>query len=135
MWVIFMYTRNLQPLLWKLIYLLTKGEKIMFKKVKKFYEEHKIIVLSVGGSIVILTMGVLLNKKLKSNTLEKIMKNSLTDDSKDRAILESYGAIFKDGMEVPFATKEIATKFLEDRGDTYQIDILDDLTSVIWISK
>ena len=107
----------------------------MFKKVKKFYEEHKIIVLSVGGSIVILTMGVLLNKKLKSNTLEKIMKNSLMDDSKDRAILESYGAIFKDGMEVPFATKEMATKFLEDRGDTYQIDILDDLTSVIWISK
>ena len=107
----------------------------MFKKVKKFYEEHKIIVLSVGGSIVILTTGVLLNKKLKSNTLEKIMKNYLTDDSKDRAILESYGAIFKDGMEVPFTTKEIATKFLEDRGDTYQIDILDDLTSVIWISK
>lgn len=107
----------------------------MFKKVKKFYEEHKIIVLSVGGSIVILTMGVLLNKKLKSNTLEKIMKNSLTDNSKDRAILESYGAIFKDGIDVPFATKEIAIKFLEDRGDTYQIDILDDLTSVIWISK
>lgn len=107
----------------------------MFKKVKKFYEEHKIIVLSVGGSIVVLTMGVLLNKKLKSNTLEKIMKNSLTDNSKDRAILESYGAIFKDGIDVPFATKEIAIKFLEDRGDTYQIDILDDLTSVIWISK
>lgn len=107
----------------------------MFKKVKKFYEEHKIIVLSVGGCIVILTTGVLLNKKLKSNTLEKIMKNSLMDDSKDRAILESYGAIFKDGTEVPFATKEIATKFLEDRGDTYQIDIMDDLTSVIWISK
>ena len=106
----------------------------MFKKVKKFYEEHKIIVLSVGGSIVILTM-VLLNERLKSNTLEKIMKNPLTDDSKDRAILESYGAIFKDGMIVPYATKEIATKFLEDRGDTYQIDILDDLTSVIWISK
>lgn len=107
----------------------------MFKKVKKFYDEHKIIVLSVGGSIVVLTMGVLLNKKLKSNTLEKIMKNSLMDDSKDRAILESYGAVFKDGMDVPFVTKEIATKFLEDRGDTYQIDILDDLTSVIWISK
>ena len=107
----------------------------MFKKVKKFYEEHKIIVLSVGGSIVILTMGVLLNKKLKSNTLEKIMKNSLTDDSKDRVILESYGAIFKDGMAVPFATKEIATKFMEERGGTYQLDILDDLTSVIWISE
>jgi hypothetical protein len=107
----------------------------MFEKVKKFYKEHKNIVLSVGGTIVILTTGVLLNKKLKSNTLEKIMKNSLTDDSADRAILESYGAVFKDGIDVPFATKEIATKFLEDRGDTYQIDILDDLTSVIWISK
>lgn len=107
----------------------------MFKKVKKFYEEHKIIVLSVGGSIVILTAGVLLGKKIKSNTLPKMIKNLGYDDSADRAILESYGAIFKDGMDVPFATKEIATKFLEDRGDTYQIDILDDLTSVIWISK
>ena len=112
----------------------------MFKKVKKFYEEHKIIVLSVGGSIVILTTGVLLNKKLlnkklESNTLEEIMKNSLMDNSKDRAILESYGAIFKDGSPAPFATKEIATKFMEERGETYKIDILDDLTSVIWISK
>mgnify|MGYP000906748734 CR=1 FL=1 len=62
----------------------------MFKKVKKFYEEHKIIVLSVGGSIVILTTAVLLNKKLKSNTLEKIMKNYLMDDSKDRAILVQF---------------------------------------------
>jgi putative intracellular protease/amidase len=109
--------------------------KIMFKKVKKFYEEHKIIVLSVGGSIVILTAGVLLGKKIKSKTLPKIIENLGYDDSKDRAILESYGAIFKDGIDVPFATKEIAIKFLEDRGDTYQIDILDDLTSVIWISK
>lgn len=83
----------------------------MFKKVKKFYKEHKIIVLSVGGSIVISTMGVLLNKKLNSNPkeesisketlekvesiFEKIMKNSLTDDSKDRAILESYGQFLK----------------------------------------
>lgn len=58
----------------------------MFKKVKKFYEEHKIILLSVGGSIVILTVGVLLNEKLKSNTLEKIMKNSLTDYSKVRTV-------------------------------------------------
>ena len=33
------------------------------------------------------------------------MKNYLTDDSKDRAILESYGAIFKDGMD-PFRKKE-----------------------------
>ncbi|MDD2298551.1 MAG: hypothetical protein PHU69_02810 [Fermentimonas sp.] len=107
----------------------------MFEKLKKFYKKHEVVVLTIGGSIVILTMGVLFNKKLKSNTLEKIMKNSLMDDSKDRAILESYGAIFKDGMDVPFATKEIATRFMEERGRTYQIDILDDLTSVIWISE
>lgn len=108
----------------------------MFKKVKKFYEEHKTIVSYVGGGIVILTAGVLLNKKIKSNTsLEEIVKNSPTYERKDRAILESYGAIFKDGMDVPFATKEVATKFMEERGGTYQLDILDDVTSVIWISE
>lgn len=106
----------------------------MFEKLKKFYKKHEVVVLTIGGSIVIVTAGVLLGKKIKSNTLPKIIKN-LGYDSADRAILESYGAIFKDGMDVPFATKEIATKFLEDRGDTYQIDILDDLTSIIWISK
>lgn len=107
----------------------------MFEKLKKFYKKHEVVILTIGGGIVIVTAGVLLGKKIKSNTLPKIIKNLGYDDSADRALLESYGAVFKDGMDVPFATKEIATKFLEDRGDTYQIDILDDLTSVIWISK
>jgi hypothetical protein len=107
----------------------------MFEKLKKFYKKHEVVVLTIGGVIVIVTAGVLLGKKIKSNTLPKIIKNLGYDDSADRALLESYGAVFKDGMQVPFATKEIATKFLEDRGDTYQIDILDDLTSVIWISE
>ena len=106
----------------------------MFEKLKKFYKKHEVVVLTIGGGIVIVTAGVLLGKKMKSNTLPKIIEN-LGYDSADRALLESYGAVFKDGFDVPFATKEIATKFLEDRGDTYQIDILDDLTSVIWISK
>lgn len=107
----------------------------MFEKLKKFYKKHEVVILTIGGGIVIVTAGVLLGKKIKSNNLPKIIEKNLEYDSADRAILESYGAIFKDGMDVPFATKEIATKFLEDRGDTYQIDILDDLTSVIWISK
>lgn len=107
----------------------------MFEKMKKFYKKHEVVILTIGGGIVIVTAGVLLGKKIKSNNLPKIIEKNLEYDSADRAILESYGAIFKDGMDVPFATKEIATKFLEDRGDTYQIDILDDLTSVIWISK
>lgn len=107
----------------------------MFEKVKKFYKKHKVVILTIGGGIVIVTAGILLGKKIKSKTLPKIIENLEYDDSANRALLESYGAVFKDGMDVPFATKEIAIKFLEDRGDTYQIDILDDLTSVIWISK
>jgi hypothetical protein len=107
----------------------------MFEKVKKFYKKHEVVILTIGGGIVIVTAGVLLGKKIKSKTLPKIIENLGYDDSANRALLESYGAVFKDGMDVPFATKEIAIKFLEDRGDTYQIDILDDLTSVIWISK
>ena len=107
----------------------------MFEKAKKFYKKHKVVVLTIGGAIVIVTTGVLLNKKIKSNPLKEIMKESLLDDSTDRALLESYGIVFKNGSEVPFATKEIATKFMEERGGTYQIDILDDLTSVIWISE
>jgi len=107
----------------------------MFEKVKKFYKKHEVVILTIGGGIVIVTAGVLLGKKIKSKTLPKIIENLEYDDSANCALLESYGAVFKDGMDVPFATKEIAIKFLEDRGDTYQIDILDDLTSVIWISK
>lgn len=107
----------------------------MFKKLKQFYKKHEVVILTIGGGIVIVTAGVLLGKKIKSKNLPKIIENLEYDDSADRALLESYGAVFKDGIDVPFATKEIATKFLEDRGDTYQIDILDDLTSVIWISK
>ena len=52
------------------------------------------------------------------------MKKSLTDDSKDRAIfrnLWSKNPFLWNGRTF---SKEIATKFLEDRGDTYQIDIL-----------
>jgi len=107
----------------------------MFEKLKQFYKKHEVVILTIGGGIVIVTAGVLLGKKIKSKNLPKIIENLEYDDSANRALLESYGAVFKDGVDVPFATKEIATKFLEDRGDTYQIDILDDLTSVIWISK
>ena len=107
----------------------------MFEKVKKFYKKHEVVILTIGGGVVIVTAGVLLGTKIKSNNLSKVIKNLSYDDSADRALLESYGAVFKDGMDVPFATKEIATKFMEERGGTYQIDILDDLTSVIWISE
>ena len=103
----------------------------MFEKAKKFYEENKKQIVVIGSTI--LVVGVVIGKLMKKPINLKGVASY--DDSADRAILEGFGAIFKDGFGVPFATKEVATKFLEERGDTYQVDILDDLTSVIWISK
>ena len=103
----------------------------MFEKAKKFYEENKKQIVVIGSTI--LVVGVVIGKLMKKPINLKGVVSY--DDSADRAILEGFGAIFKDGFGVPFATKEVATKFLEERGDTYQVDILDDLTSVIWISK
>ena len=103
----------------------------MFEKTKKFYEENKKQIVVIGSTI--LVVGVVIGKLMKKpNNLKGVVSY---DDSADRAILEGFGAIFKDGFGVPFATKEVATKFLEERGNIYQVDILDDLTSVIWISK
>ena len=103
----------------------------MFEKAKKFYEENKKQIVVIGSTI--LVVGVVIGKLMKKPINLKGVVSY--DDSADRAILKGFGAIFKDGFGVPFATKEVATKFLEERGDTYQVDILDDLTSVIWISK
>lgn len=108
----------------------------MFKQTKEFFNEHRSEILIIGGVVVTLIGGVLIGKKLLSNTSTgKVMIASFDNCDKDNAILESFGAVFKPGFSVPFATKEIATKFMEERGGTYQIDILDDLTSVVWISK
>ena len=109
----------------------------MFKKAKKFCEEHKKEVI-VGG--VILTMGacIIIGKSMKkSSNLPQCLDDLISnyDDSAERAILEGFGAVYKEGSEVPFATKEVALKFLEERGKTYKIDILDDITSVIWINE
>ena len=56
-------------------------------------------------------------------------------DDANRKVLESYGATYKEGYDVPFATREVVEKFLDERGSTYQIDMFDDLTSVVYISK
>ena len=105
----------------------------MFEKTKKFYEENKKQIVVIGSTILVVGVGVVIGKSMKKPINLKGVVSY--DDSADRAILEGFGAIFKDGFGVPFATKEVATKFLEERGNTYQVDILDDLTSVIWIRK
>lgn len=111
----------------------------MFKKVKKFCKENKTKIMIVGGTIVagtvIVALGCKASKGTKTVKLE--LKDFLPDfdDSETINTLKEYGAEYRDGYYVPFATKEIAQKFMEERGSTYQIDILDDKSSMIWISK
>jgi len=116
----------------------------MFEKTKEFYNEHKGTIKTIGlvvGASAICVGTAVVGIKLAAidSPKNRIVNVPLPQDligmiNPDKALLESYGAVFKDGYSVPFATKDIALKFLEERGDTYQIDILDDLTSVIWIA-
>lgn len=106
----------------------------MKQKVKKLWNENrkKILLISAG----ILTIGVFTTVGKKSNSRSSIpVKNIPYHDSNERKILEEFGAIYKEGYGIPFATREIAEKFLKERGNTYQLDILSgDGTGVIWIS-
>ncbi|MCF8018168.1 MAG: hypothetical protein K9L62_02095 [Vallitaleaceae bacterium] len=108
----------------------------MFKKTKDFYNEHKgtIILVTVGTAACIgaAIVGIKLSKIEKpiGVTIPTVGKY---DWNANREVLENFGLVFKEGCSVPFATKEVALKFLEERGNSYQIDIMDDMTSVIWI--
>ena len=107
----------------------------MFEKVKKFYRKHETPIKIIGGVVVVTVVGGIVSKKILKN-ISPIATTILTDNEiADRKIYESFGAIFKEGFSVPFATEEVAIKFMKERGNTYQVDILDELTSVIWISK
>lgn len=110
----------------------------MFEKTKEFCKGHKKGIIVTGGVILTVGAGIIIGKSMTKSggsisCLDDLMKGY--DDSKERAILEGFGAIYKEGYDVPFATKEVVLKFLEERGKTYQLDILDDATSVIWISE
>lgn len=99
----------------------------MKQKVKKLWNENrkKILLISTG----ILTIGVFTAVGKKSKEMFPY------HDSNERKILEEFGAIYKEGYGIPFATREIAEKFLKERGNTYQLDILSgDGTGVIRIS-
>lgn len=110
----------------------------MFEKTKDFCKKHKKEIIVAGGVIITVGACIIIGKSMKKpSKLPQCLDDLMTgyDDSAERAILEGFGAVYKEGYGVPFATKEVALKFLEERGNTYQIDILDDLTSVIWISE
>jgi putative intracellular protease/amidase len=119
----------------------------MFEKAKEFYQKHKKVIIITAGSVAVVATGIIVGKTFKD--LSKIFRdgkaaeallNTKYDDTAERALLESFGAVYKNGYStVPFATKEVATKFMEEMGNTYQIDIFDIgkpyETAAIWISK
>ena len=111
----------------------------MNKKVKDFWNKNKNMILAVVGGGTVFAAGVAIaacitkKSQMKNTPIFKIDVIPQTDAN--RKVLESYGATYKEGYDVPFATREVVEKFLDERGSTYQIDMFDDLTSVVYISK
>ena len=113
----------------------------MNKKVKDFWNKNKNKILAVVGAGTVFAAGVAITACIKKKSQ---MNNSILAEMEivpfefndaDRKVLESYGATYKEGYSVPFGTREVVEKFLDERGSTYQLDILDDHTSVVYISK
>jgi hypothetical protein len=108
----------------------------MFEKAKDFCKKHKKAIIIIAGGVVTVTVGALFGKKLlDAFNRDGSALESVLDNSADRALLEGFGAVFEEGYDVPFATKEVAIKFMEEMGDNYQIDILGPDTSVVWVTK
>lgn len=110
----------------------------MNKKVKDFWNKNKKTILAVVGGGTVFAAGVAITAcitkkiQMKNTPISKIDVIPQTDER--RKVLESYGATFKEGYDIPFATREVVEKFLDERGSTYQIDI-DDISSIVYIYK
>ena len=111
----------------------------MNKKVKDFWNKNKNKILAVVGAGTVFAAGVAITacikKKSQMNNTPMFKLDIIPQTDENRKVLESYGATYKEGYDVPFATREVVEKFLDERGSTYQIDMFDDLTSVVYISK
>ena len=111
----------------------------MNKKVKDFWNKHKNTILAVVGCGTVLAAGVVtaacIKKKSQMNNTPVFKIDIIPQTDANRKVLESFGATYKEGYDVPFATREVVEKFLDERGSTYQIDIMDDKTSMVYISK
>ena len=108
----------------------------MNKKVKDFWNKNKNMILAIVGGGTVIAAGVAIaacikKKSQMNNTLLWKLENVPQDDA-DRTVLESLAATYKEGYDIPFATREVVEKFLDERGNTYQIDI-DDTSSVVYI--
>lgn len=117
----------------------------MNKKVKDFWNKHKKTILDVVACGTVFAAGIAITACVtKKIQMKNTMNNTMLAEmeivpcevsDEHRKVLESYGATYKEGYDVPFATREVVEKFLNERGSTYQIDMFDDLTSVVYISK
>lgn len=116
----------------------------MNKKVKDFWNKNKNMILAAVGFGTVFAAGVAgvaiaacIKKKSQMNNSMlaemEIVPFEVSDEH--RKVLENFGATYKEGYDVPFATREVVEKFLDERGSTYQIDYIDDLTSMVYISK
>ena len=111
----------------------------MNKKVKDFWNKHKNTILAVVGGGTFFAAAVVtaacIKKKSQMNNTPMFKIEIIPQTDANRKVLESFGATYKEGYDVPFATREVVEKFLDERGSTYQIDIMDDKTSMVYISK
>ena len=114
----------------------------MNKKVKDFWNKHKNMILAVVGGGTFFAAAVVtaacIKKKSQMNNmvLGKLeIVPTYDNDEENRKVLESFGATYKEGYDVPFGTREVVEKFLDERGSTYQIEIIDDDLSAVYITK
>lgn len=114
----------------------------MNKKVKDFWNKNKNKILAVVGAGTVLAAGVAIadciTKKSQTNNmvLGKLeLVSTYDNDEENRKVLESFGATYKEGYDAPFGTREVVEKFLDERGSKYQLEIIDDDLSVVYIIK
>ena len=110
----------------------------MNKKVKDFWNKNKKTILAVVGGGTVFAAGVAITacitKKIQMKNTPILKIDAIPQTDANRKILESYGATYEEGCDIPFATREVVEKFLDERGSTYQIDI-DDISSIVYIYK
>lgn len=111
----------------------------MNKKVKDFWNKNKNKILAVVGCGTVFAAGVAIvaciNKKSQMNNTPNWKVDIVPQDDANRKYLESLGATYKEGYDIPFATREVVEKFLDERGSTYQIDMFDGISGVVYIYK
>ena len=114
----------------------------MKEKLRSFWAKSKETVVYVGVYI-LASMGIvgvsligfslLTKKRSEYGDIPTFVPDSGYDDELD-ALAESYGG-WRKGSLLPYITKEGAKRFIEERGDVYQIDTLDENSSLLYIIR